>query len=286
MNYWTDIQEQLVRDFISTDDIVIKNNIFTKLYPALMTMTKSILFRYYYNCFLEEDKLIHIQDGISDVYINLNKFDTNKGKAFSYIQTIIKNYFHDKFIQKTLNTKLLDDAYKSGISIIDEDNNDKFIYIDKNFEINDETISYNDIIELLQQKINDYLFKINNSSHHYSKDVISSFKRNIVTLETMIMLLKKGITSYERFIIDLSIALDIDILSIARRFRSLGFSCKYIEVIRSNYLDLDDGRKKKRIAKNCDWLLDDYNPLDAKLINHRLYMKHYGKRNEKININN
>ena len=92
--YFTESTEQSIFDYVTSTGRTrefIYNSI---LHPAFVQMTESIIRKYYFN--IDEDDFGEIKFGaISHLVSKLLKFNKSKGKAFSYCQTIIKNYCND-----------------------------------------------------------------------------------------------------------------------------------------------------------------------------------------------
>lgn len=124
-NYWTEDTEKYIREYIVTDDSVIKNKIFeAHLYKPLCKMIENITHRY---------KLYNFPNtGIDDIkelvlchiLINIHKFDVTRDcKAYSYFGTTTKNFLmalvkkHKEFTFIGIGTDL-NELYNG-----DEDNN-------------------------------------------------------------------------------------------------------------------------------------------------------------------
>ena len=100
--YFAEKEEQAVIDYINSNSLEEKNNIYNELLiEPFRKMIQSILRRYQIyienNCMadVEENALTHLIEHM--VKFNPNKITKsgNKTKAYSYCQTIIRNYYKD-----------------------------------------------------------------------------------------------------------------------------------------------------------------------------------------------
>lgn len=89
--YWNHVQEDLVYQWgIANQAQQFK--IYDKLFKSVRHMAASILGRYF--MYSPDNREIQ-QDAINHLFCNMHKFDPEKGyTAFSYCQTILKNYYH------------------------------------------------------------------------------------------------------------------------------------------------------------------------------------------------
>lgn len=91
--YWFKEQEQAVIDYISTDDTVEKNRIFSKhLYKSLNKLIENIIFTY--KLFRSDVDVKELQaDCMGFLITKIDKFNPKTGaQAFSYLGTIAKHY--------------------------------------------------------------------------------------------------------------------------------------------------------------------------------------------------
>lgn len=123
--YWNEEQEQAVRDYISSGVTQDEKDVIYRTYleDAMVTMTESIIRRYHlYVVGISYDVLFY--DTISFVQLQIHKFKPDKVseksglkvKAFSYIQTIIKNRLlglRNKESVKSTRFALSGDIYSS-----------------------------------------------------------------------------------------------------------------------------------------------------------------------------
>lgn len=142
--YFSDTEEQAVLDYVNTDCEETKNEIYeTFLKEPFRMMTESISKRYPIhigNYTLEEiqhNALTHLVEQM--VKYNPHKIlkNGNKPKAFSYCQTIVRNYykFHSRTSRKELLVNLSYDDYSDEVNkndnylyeISDDESNDKYI---------------------------------------------------------------------------------------------------------------------------------------------------------------
>lgn len=161
--YFGKREEQAVIDFINSDSLVERNKLYNDiLAEPFRKMIGSILRRYpihignYTMMELELDALVHLID-------RMDKYDPetitkagNKSKAYSYCQTIVRNYFRDhgknSYKEKKINVNY--DDY------IDEfENSQNFAYELDYRDITDTTdhleLLINGIIIKIEEKIND-----------------------------------------------------------------------------------------------------------------------------------
>jgi len=106
-NYWNDKHEKLVKCWVSADTRQ-QFHIYNKLLNAVYQMAASILYRYYHK--YDEIKIL---EAISDLYINMHHYNPDKGKAYSFCQTLIKNNYNEAFSQK--KQRFLDLSYSDTL---------------------------------------------------------------------------------------------------------------------------------------------------------------------------
>jgi hypothetical protein len=164
--YFGEVEEQAVVDYIRTDSAHKKNKIYNEILRKPFTMMiESILRRY--PTFIGNYEMEELEFyALAHLIEHMVKFDPdritksgNKTKAFSYCQTIVRNYFkdHSKKSYVDKKTNLFYDDY------VDEFNNDStFLYEmedDEEHLFLDKLI--NDVICEIQNKIiNDGLKEI------------------------------------------------------------------------------------------------------------------------------
>lgn len=130
--YFAEKEEQAVIDYINSNSLEEKNRIYNDiLIEPFRKMIQSILRRYpihignYDMDIIEENALTHLIEHM--VKFNPNKITKsgNKTKAFSYCQTIVRNYYKDwgkkSYIEKKINL-----SYDDFCDEINE--NDEFSY--------------------------------------------------------------------------------------------------------------------------------------------------------------
>lgn len=89
--YWDARNEDLVCQWLSASTLQ-QFQIYTDLYKSIRYMASSILQRYFVHT---NDFKEIMEDAINHLYVNLHHFNPQKGhSAFSYCQTILKNYYH------------------------------------------------------------------------------------------------------------------------------------------------------------------------------------------------
>lgn len=98
-NYWNNKHEHLVKCWASADTRQ-QYSIYNKLHPAVYQMASSILYRYYYSFDVNK-----IYEAIAHLYCNMHNYKSDKGKAYSFCQTVIKNYLHTILAPTKYETK-------------------------------------------------------------------------------------------------------------------------------------------------------------------------------------
>ena len=152
--YFGEREENAVIDYINSDSYDVKNEIYNNILKEPFTkMIQSILRRYpiyignYSMYEVELFALSHLIEHM--VKFNPDKITKsgNKTKAFSYCQTIVRNYYKD-LGKKLYNDKLVNLSYDDYCDDIDE--NIKYSY-----ELNFETQHYLEkLINIVTDKIN------------------------------------------------------------------------------------------------------------------------------------
>lgn len=116
--YFSEIEEQAVRDYCSSTNEIERNKIFsTILYPAFTKMVESIIRRY--TLFKPGEEFEDtFTDAMGFIVMKMNHYDpTKNAKAYSYFGTICKNYLiHEREkAQERMNTTLsYDTIYNEG----------------------------------------------------------------------------------------------------------------------------------------------------------------------------
>ena len=156
-HYFSGKEEQAVINFINSDSLEERNNIYNKvLKEPFKIMIQSILRIYpiyignYTLYEVESDALVHLIDKMCSFNPNAITKNGNKTKAYSYCQTIIRNYFIDHG-RKTYNEKKTNLDYDDYADELSNDN--KYSY-----EIDSDSTNYlelliNEIISKIEQKI-------------------------------------------------------------------------------------------------------------------------------------
>lgn len=179
--YFGEKEEQAVINFINSDSLEERNTIYNNiLKDPFKKMIQSILRKYpihignYSMYEVESDALVHLID-------KMNKFnpDTitkkgNKTKAYSYCQTIVRNYFRDHG-RKTYNEKKTNLNYDDYVDVFDND--DQFSY-----ELND-----SESFDKLELLINGTIIKI---EEEMSNKKITLKKNDIIVGNAIINILK------------------------------------------------------------------------------------------------
>ena len=177
--YFAEREEQAVVDYIESTTFEVKNRIYNEiLIEPFRKMIQSILRRYpihignYEMEEIESNALTHLIDHM--VKFNPNKITKsgNKTKAYSYCQTIVRNYFKDhskkSYTEKKINLPF--DDY------VDEINS----RIEYNYELNETNEHF-----VLEQLINNVVNKIEEKI----KDETTVKKNEIIVGEAIINVL-------------------------------------------------------------------------------------------------
>jgi hypothetical protein len=166
--YFGDAEEQAVLDYIDTTSVEIRHKIYNNiLREPFRKMTESILRRYpihignYDIHEVEADALSHLI--VQMVKFNRDKIGKNgqKAKAFSYCQTIVRNFYkdHSKKSNKEKITMLSWEDYSSDVMSRDE-----FLY-----EIDGH---HSDLEKLMEQIIKSMRSRIDNDASLKKNEVI------------------------------------------------------------------------------------------------------------------
>jgi hypothetical protein len=98
--------QEAVEDFLLTEKRIEKHKIFNeKLHAPFSKLIENIVFTYRFINLGEPVESLQLEC-LSHVYLNLHKYKPEKGKAFSYFGTMVKNYL----IQKTTKAKKVQDV--------------------------------------------------------------------------------------------------------------------------------------------------------------------------------
>jgi hypothetical protein len=120
--YFGETEEAAIINFINSDSTEERNEIYNEILKAPFNqMIQSILRKYpiHLGNFamheLEEDALAHLIDKMSNFKPELITKSGKKTKAFSYCQTIVRNYFRDQSV-KSYNEKKINVIYNGELS--------------------------------------------------------------------------------------------------------------------------------------------------------------------------
>lgn len=108
-NYFQEVEEQAIIDYINSDSSLEKNRIFNNvLKPALTKMIESIMRRY--KLYVPDEEFTDtFNDTMSYLLSKIENFNAKKGhKAYSYCGTVAKNYLISKNVQLVKNKKRTD----------------------------------------------------------------------------------------------------------------------------------------------------------------------------------
>lgn len=139
-NYFGDLQEQAVRDYMTTTSLEEKNYIYRAiLMPAFNKLVESIIRRY--KLYIPDETFDEtFADTLSFLITKMEKFNFDKNKkAYSYFGTICKNYLYGRI--EDYNKQL---EKKRPIDYIEGENTDVFKYsmsVDKGSKIASTVVS-------------------------------------------------------------------------------------------------------------------------------------------------
>jgi hypothetical protein len=90
--YFTQATENAIIEYISTEDTVIKNIIYTqKIHPAFYKLAEIMIHRFkFYNFDVPHEDVKH--EVVTFLHEKIHKFNAEHGKAFSYFSIVAKNY--------------------------------------------------------------------------------------------------------------------------------------------------------------------------------------------------
>lgn len=96
--------DKKICEFVLETDVSVKNTIFEKdIRPALVKLIDSQM--YLYGFYKIDDPDMLRNEALSNLYEILPKFDTAKGKGFSYFNMVLKNWFIWKIREKNRRLK-------------------------------------------------------------------------------------------------------------------------------------------------------------------------------------
>lgn len=167
-NYFGDVEEQAMLDYIDTDDIEIRHKIYNNiLKEPFRKMTESILRRYpihignYDINEVEANALSHLIEQM--IKFNRDKIGKNgqKAKAFSYCQTIVRNFYRDHGKRTNIEKlRILSwDDYSTDIM-----NRDEYLY-----EIDNQSVN---LEELLTQIVDNMRNRIDTDATLKKNEII------------------------------------------------------------------------------------------------------------------
>jgi hypothetical protein len=170
-NYFNDITQQAVIDYINAESEYVKNKIFRE--HLLFPFTK--IAEVYYNTlnvpYIEGNPKDIINDCVTHLITkSVLTFNGDKGKAYSYMSVSAKNYFivkNDRAYTKVKKDRKLS-SFDEGQELIDES-----IYDDE----------YNDEMRKLFYKFKEYLIDVTNDSGNTST-ALKEMKHIIDYMET------------------------------------------------------------------------------------------------------
>lgn len=140
MVYFKPKHEQLVIDWQNANQKQ-QVKIYNELKPVFDQMTYSIMYRYFQFSPSRYEEIIC--DTVNHLFLNLHKFNPDSGKAYSYTQTVIKNYLNDIIRNKTQKKNLEFQCIEHEILVL---------LSDKQIEEEQEYSSIENFIKILNKK--------------------------------------------------------------------------------------------------------------------------------------
>ena len=173
--YWTHIEDDLCKRWVTSTDQREQLDIYRKLYPKLFKMSETIINRYFIGRGgkFYPDFNDHISDSIHFCFVKMNLYNEAKaGKNgwYSFCQTIIKNNYYE-ILGIMLGRKSTKDVLKNK-AVLD------YIDADAGFDITSSDTNISVIIDELSQK------------------AVQHFNREKVALQASLAL--KGHSKYQR----------------------------------------------------------------------------------------
>lgn len=267
--YWTEEHELL---YIELSKDMNNQKTIKKLMPPIRKMSKIILHKYFDNYVNESDKQICILEAITKVVLVAHRFDSTKGtRAYSFAQTVIKNFYSSKFLRKRLDEKMFEDALSNN-NTHNEDGEylqieDNFNYVDyqKEFEI---MTPIEQIIISLKKKRLGFIkqreqFQKELLTNKRMKLKLTEVAKHIQIVDIMIQVLQtKEFSTVERFFLDVHSYTNVTEEALILIFRRMGFDFEDFNLYGLYYLAKDKlGGDYKSYAPNPDYLfIDNYIP--------------------------
>jgi hypothetical protein len=154
-NYWKPEHDNLIILW-KTADTRQQFLIYERLRTPITYMAKSILYRYF--SFNQNDTQEILSEAINHLFCNLHKYDpSNNAKPYSYVQTILKNRFHEvvRFRKKIFTIEL---EYLDSLETNTE--------IEYNYVFNpyDDRLDFDDVFNRLERSRLTILEYINSNS--------------------------------------------------------------------------------------------------------------------------
>ena len=285
VNYWNEIEEQLVIDLKNETDVLIKTKLINKLMPALRMMVQGIMRRYYSTYYHQSEERVVMNDCYTKVIMSLDGFNPERAKAFAYCQTIIKNHLHSIFVVITKNKRGHIDTMRNNVDDIPDDANKYMVHHEKGYEI--DIVSAKDrMLSLIKSKLkkleddNKYgqftrnersMIRgiVKTGSLQYITNRIDLLKGMIEYLET------NDILSYERFIIEAYLSSKLTVNAFNRTLKKLGFTFDNVFGIIYDYEGVSQA-KEGWFDPDPDYLMNDI------IDNVEHYVKEYHRKKMKF----
>lgn len=180
---WTKEDDELIIEYIESGD----KRLFLELYPKILDMATIIFKHYGYNNTIKDDYVI--KEAVAKVATNLKRFNKNKGRPYSFIYRVIKNYYLDviRIINLYNEEEYLDDKEYDvedyGLWVDESEVAKKFIHLIKqNINLDKDRIKnqmWKDIIVYIDgeyyQSKNNTLLKFLKNKEKYKYSTIKRF---------------------------------------------------------------------------------------------------------------
>ncbi len=171
--YFHEAQQEALILYLRTDDTDLKNHLFmTYLKEPLTIMVESIIRRY--NLYIPDETFEEtFSDVLSFLLTKLDNFTIEKGRAYSYLQTICKNYLLYKINKYKTNVNR-NTPLEKLYTVYDKDESDAYY---NGYDIAEEErpyIKYNQLIEGMLDGINNIF-----NEHESGKIKLNANEKNV-----------------------------------------------------------------------------------------------------------
>lgn len=248
--YWNDEQELLVVEYINSEVCSIdRDRLANRLYPNIYRVSEEVIKRYFANTFAidMEGECVEVT---SYVFTKLELYNTSMNKrAFSYIQTVAKNYLLTKYRHNNNNKNVV---YRNQVSI------DKTVDVDDDVSANMiQALLYDMIddsepidVEVIHENIVNHLQDIydvqkTDRSREYIQVLLDFFNQENVNMNADALC---------NFILKHNSFLNVDPTAINSKYRKFNISLPIQSVANDDTIDYG--------TKGIEYYFDDYTPLD------------------------